>query len=360
MKWLVSCMALPQRLSKGLVQSTPSHQGPSVTGLTNVLDAAVAQQVRKAGGVPRTRNGAVIAPDAAPPSRAGLNLLRSVTRTKSLARSFAAPRTSAAPAGGPAPAGSLQAGLAAAELHLPGFLAAHGLGSPGGVMPRPAAVASTPCGVTADGREVHRLDDGTEVVVAGRNADGSPIFVMKDHPGQLVIGVDADGRPVLAPLPAGQVIVGVDASGRPVLAAQPPPVAAAPTGQRTGRGEDIFLLADGTQVIVAGHREDGTPIYARADDPEMVVTGVDASGAPVCIAREVVGRNADGSPIYGELPAAALTPVASGVRELSESRWGSGVEDPRAGLERRVAEDGTEVFVVGCAVMCATCCVLSL
>lgn len=294
--------------------------------------------------MPRTRNGSVIVPENAEPSRAGLNLLRSVTRMKSLARSFMS-RASAATSSGPAAAGSLQAGLAAAEHHLPGFLAAHGFGTPGGTMPRPAAVASTPLEVTADGREIHVLEDGTEVIVAGRNADGSPVFVLKDNPGQLVMGVGADGRPILAPLPAGQVVVGVDASGRPVLAAAAPPVAAAPTGQRTERGEDIFLLADGTEVIIAGRREDGSPIYARADDPTMVVTGVDASGAPVCVAREVVGTNGDGSPIYGDMPAAALAPVLSGSGSM---RWGSGVEDPRAKLERQIAEDGTEVFVVGC------------
>lgn len=305
--------------------------------------AAVADQVRRGGGVPRTRNGSVIVPEDAAPSRAGLNLLRSVTRMKSLARSFAS--RSAAPSG-PATVGSLQAGLAVAEHHLPGFLAAHGFGAPGGTMPQPAAVASTPVGVTADGREVHVLEDGTEVIVAGRNADGSPMFVLKDNTGQLVMGISEDGRPILAPVPAGQVVVGVDAGGRPVLAAAaPPPVAAAPTGQRNERGEDIFLLADGTEVVIAGRREDGSPIYARADDPTMVVTGIDASGAPVCVAVDIVGTNADGTPIYGEMPAAALAPVPSGVGSV---RWGSGMEDPRAKLERQIAADGTEVFVVGC------------
>lgn len=308
----------------------------------------MADQVRRAGGLPRTRHGAVIVPENAEPSRAGFHLLRSITRMKSMARSFAAVRASAGPPGGPVTAGSLQAGLAAAEQHLPGFLAAHGFSPPAGALPRTSAVSSTPAGVDAEGREVYRLEDGTEVLVAGHNADGSPIFVLKDSPDQVVMRMNSRGRPVLAPLSMAQHVMGMDASGRPVLASQPPPAAAAPTGRRTERGEEVFLLADGTEVIVAGHRADGSPIYARADDPTMVVAGLDASGTPVCVARDVVGTNADGSPIFGELPAAVLSPALSGALELMGSRsvqWGA--EDPRSGLERRVAEDGTEVYVVG-------------
>eukprot|EP00892_Ulva_mutabilis_P009077 jgi/Ulvmu1/6541/UM003_0175.1 len=313
---------------------------------------AVAEQVRKSGGVPRTRDGAVIVPENAPPSRAGVNLLRSVTRMKTMARSFAAGRTSAGPSGGRPTAGSLQAGLATAEHHLPGFLAAHGFSSPTGALPHTAAVASTPSGTSADGHEIHRLNDGTEVLVIGRNPDGTPVFVLKDNPGQVVMRVDSAGRPVLAALPGGQPVMGVDARGQPVFAAQPPPAAAAPTGRLTAGGEEVYLLADGTEVMVVGQRADGSPIYARADDPTMVVAGVDASGAPVCVAREVVGTNADGSPVYGELPASALSSAPSGARERAGSglRWAAaGGDGPCAGLERRVQADGTEVFVIGYA-----------
>lgn len=217
--------------------------------------------------------------------------------------------------------------------------------TPGSIAIANLAANSQPCGMTADGQQILQLRNGAKVVITGYRADGAPIYAYADDPSRIIVGVDASGTPIFAACPingkdasgcpiygdapssgtatksacsseratpeqissdmhasgdSGQIVIGMDASGNPIYGepgVQLSAIHADATGQLNAAGQDVFVLADGTRVVVVGKTASGDPVYALADDPLCLVTGIDANGAPLIVNRSTIagGRSHAGN-----------------------------------------------------------------
>ena len=278
---------------------------------------------------------------------------------------------------------------------------------------------SRPCGTTADGQQILQLHNGARVVVAGYTADGAPIYTDADDPSKVIVGVDASGAPIFSNrhvigtdasgvpiygdasdigLPAQSAyssaqtisgvpdrtsfdintsrnsrrsVIGTDASGNPIYVEHGVTLSAvqvAATGQQSAAGQDMFVLADGTHVVVVGRTASGEPIYALADDPRQVIAGLDASGAPVFANRSTSAelslkaslsapfsvasaRSHDGNSINKEASfrhqlsvntSQISVPTASGTTESCTTALGPGTLPPPQVV---VSGDGTKRYV---------------
>lgn len=247
------------------------------------------------------------------------------------------------------------------------------------------AALAQPCGMTDDGKQILQLGNGVRVMIVGYNADGSPIYADASDPTRVITGVDASGQPMfsLSPVagpgdwnaspqsPAHTGIVsemsrtsfpmpGLDPS-RASLPSEPgSSIRARPTGQRNAAGQEVFVLGDGTRVVITGKTANGEPIYALADDPLQIISGLDTSGAPMFVSKcpsstRCVGREASA------IPSSPLSGVRSHSREGSLK--GSRGDTPVSGLDGSgictapiqagtvpapqvvVAEDGTKRYI---------------